>query len=260
MPSLFYEIWLPIFGLILGSFSNVVVLRDDRRASILTGRSECPHCNHLLRWYELIPVFSFLLQGGRCRNCHKGISLQYPVVELLSGFLWWLAGYYALILHGSLLAAILLGLCLSILLVISLIDIRSQMVALEYCLAAGLLGAAAQLAMGVPWLSIGLGGVAGGGILGLVLLGWRRLTGQDGMGEGDVWIATSLGLASGWPMIAVVLLLAVFLGAIFGGGYAVATKKGFKIRIPFGPFLTLGFIISLFVGQSWLNWYILQLQ
>ena len=260
MPTLFYLILLGIFGLLIGSFSNVLILRDDRRESIVSGRSECPQCKHLLAWYELVPVFSFLAQAGRCRNCRKPISLQYPVVELVSCLLWLGAGYYGLVLNGSIDAAILLGFCLSTLLVIAVIDIRSQLVSLEYCLAAGVFGLMTRLALHDSLLSASLGGLFGATLLGGILLGWKRLTGQDGMGEGDVWIAGSVGLAAGWPLVGTSLLLAVFLGSAVGIVYAIIFRKGLKIRMPFGPFLATGFFISLFWGQMALDWYILQLR
>ena len=260
MPTLFFEIFGSLLGLLLGSFANVLVLRDDRRASIVTGRSECPNCKQLLTWYELVPVISFLILRGRCRSCGKPISWQYPLVELVSSGLWLFATYYGFVLHGSLLAAVFLGLCLSALLVISVIDIRTQMVAAEYCIVAGLLGGFASLTLGVPVVSLVIGFLAGGGLLAVVLLGWKRLTGQDGMGEGDVWIAASLGLAAGWPLIGVALLFAVLLGSFIGVGYAVLSKQGFKIRIPFGPFLAIGFVGALAWGQMVLSWYILQLR
>ena len=96
-------------------------------------------------------------------------------------------------------------------------------------------------------------------MLSVVLLGWKRLTGQEGMGEGDVWIATALGLAVGWPLGGIGLLAAVMLGSVVGIAYATCSGKGLNIRIPFGPFLAIGAVSSLAWGQAWLNWYILQL-
>ena len=260
MPTLFYLILLGIFGLLIGSFSNVLILRDDRRESIVSGRSECPNCKHLLSWYELIPVISFIAQVGICRHCHKRISPQYPAVELISALLWLGAAYYGLKLHNSIAAAVLLGFCFSAFLVISVIDIRTQLVSLEYCVVAGTLGFASRLVLHDSLVLTVLGGLAGAAVIGGVLIGWKRLTGQDGMGEGDVWIAGAVGLAAGWPMIGISLLFAVFLGSLVGIGYVVIVRKGLKIRMPFGPFLATGLVLSLFWGQNALNWYILQLQ
>ncbi|CAN5176906.1 A24 family peptidase [soil metagenome] len=247
MPNPEITACFAIFGLVFGSFANVLILRDTRRKSILTDRSACPHCKHVLTWYELFPVFSWLIQGGKCRSCKKPISVQYPLVELFSALLAVLAVY---LIPDNLFQASLLFASLLIMLVVSVIDLRTQMVPVEYVVASGILGAASLV--GDRQL-IGL--LVGAGLLLGITYGWKLLFKQEGMGEGDSWIAGALGLIVGYPLIVPALVVAVFSGA-FGGVVALLlTKQNLEARIPFGPFLFIGLLASLVWGDVLLTWY-----
>lgn len=251
MPNCFLYWIAALFGLIFGSFANVLILRDNRRRSILTGRSECPHCKHELAWYELIPVVSFVIQGGKCRACRKPISWQYPLVELAAAGLAVLAFQIGYIDHANALGAVLLFASLLLFLVMSGIDIRTQTVWPEYTVIAGLLGGLSYL---YPNYQV-LGAVVGAGSLLLVSAIWKVLFKQDGMGEGDAWIAGAIGLIVGYPLILVALFGAIFSGAL-SGVLAIAGKKGsLEARIPFGPFLFLGLLIALLWGNQLIAWY-----
>jgi len=255
MPNLFSYIAAALLGLSLGSFANVLVLRDDRRKTIVTGRSECPHCKKPLRWYELIPVFSFVFLRGRCSGCHKPISWQYPLVEALTSALFVFAVWRFSGGEPNLIAAGLLALSLLLFLVVSVIDIRTMYVPVEYCVIAGLLGAAAFWDYGISPTSMALGLVAGAGSIIAVILLWRLFFHQEGMGSGDIWVAGAVGVIVGWPQVLMALAVAVFSGAIVGVAMLPGSRKGSKLAIPFGPFLFLGLLATLVLGDRFISWY-----
>jgi leader peptidase (prepilin peptidase)/N-methyltransferase len=236
-----------VFGLVFGSFANVLILRDARRKSILTDRSACPHCKHVLSWYELFPVLSWVFQGGKCRSCKKPISIQYPLVELLSALLAVLAVY---LIPGNLLQAAFLFASLLLMLVVSVIDLKTQMVPVEYVVASGLFGLASQVGE-KPLMGL----LVGAGLLLAITYGWKAAFKQEGMGEGDSWIAGALGLIAGYPLIVPALVVAVFTGAFGGVAALLLTKQNLEAKIPFGPFLFLGLLVSLLWGDALLTWY-----
>lgn len=258
MTNAFYYFWAAIAGLCLGSFLNVVALRDQKRGSIVKGRSECPHCKHMLAWYDLFPVLSYVTLAGRCRYCKKPISWRYPLVEVLSSALTVFVLWYAVIQQGSwwLFVGLLISLCL--LLVVSMIDLASLEVPLEYVVIAGVIGGGSMLLAHQLSLNDLLWGLlAGAGSIAFVLYGWKLLFKQDGMGVGDIWLAGAIGAIVGYPLIITALVGAVFSGAIIGVLLLGLQKKGLASPLPFGPFLLLGLIIALIWGQSIIKWYIL---
>ena len=250
-----------LFGLLFGSFANVVILRDGRRLSILTGHSECPNCKKPLKAFELVPVLSWLALGGRCRNCKKPISVQYPLVELTAAILVAGAVWFGFILHGSVVGAVLLAFSLLVALVISVIDIQTMEVPIDYVVVGGVLATAAALVLptATPLQSLE-GLVLGGGVLGLVMLLWKLVRHEEGMGSGDIWILAAIGAGLGPILTAVALVLAVWAGSIVGIAYALSTRRGLKLRMPFGPFLYAGGLAALLFGQRVADWYILTLR
>jgi prepilin signal peptidase PulO-like enzyme (type II secretory pathway) len=255
--TLFY-ILIALLGLVFGSFINVVALRDHKRKTIVTGRSFCPHCKHTLAWHDLIPLVSFVVLGGKCRYCKKPISIRYPLVELTMSALAVFAGWYGFIQRDSLVLVAFLALCLGMFLVLSLIDLGSMEVPVEYVAVAGILGSIAVVASHVLTFVASLeGALLGGGAIAAVVYGWRFAFHQDGMGEGDIWIAAAIGAVVGAPMVLVSLMIAVFTGAIVGIGMLGVSKGSMKTAIPFGPFLFIGLLGSLIWGQTVLSWYIL---
>lgn len=237
------------FGLLLGSFLNVVAYRLPRRASVVTGRSACPSCGKTVRSYDNIPVVSWLLLRGRCRHCTEPISPKYPVVE---------AGTAALmaavaVVHHDDTAQLVLGLVLVAFLVpLALIDLEHRI------LPNVLTGPAAVVAI-VLGLALDPGGeperlIAGAAAGGFLLL--AALARPGGMGMGDVKLAGVLGLFLGAP--AVVALLIAFLGGSLVGAAVIARKgmtAGRKTAVPFGPFLALGGVVAILVGAELLDAY-----
>jgi len=258
MPTAFLYTITGLVGLVLGSFLNVVVVRDNRRPSIFTGRSECSNCHHVLCWYELIPLLSFAIQGGKCRKCKTSLSWQYPLAEIVVALLAEYVVYIALIQHQSIVELIGLGIAVALFFVVSMIDIRTLEVPVEYVVAAGVIGGLGMvLSKELTIQEVLLGVLLGGGSLTVISYGWKALFKQEGMGSGDLWIGGALGAIAGYPLIGIGLLAAVFAGALVGVFLLGVSKKSMQTALPFGPFLFLGFLITLLWGQTILQWYIL---
>jgi len=240
-----------LLGVSVGSFLNVVIYRMRYGGSAWKGRSYCDHCKAKISWYDNIPLLSFLLLKGKCRNCHRRIPIEYPLTELVVGmeFVWvyWLLtvnfrffgsweGFYSLALliywlilfSGSLTIAIYDW---------KYLEIRDEVLW-------PLVGLAlARLFFSHQWQVVPIGLLSAGFI-------WLiRLITKGKMGEGDVSLALLLGLVLGWPKVAVAYFLAFLTGAAVGVILIIAKKKRLKDRIAFGPFLLLGMLIAKLWGE-----------
>lgn len=251
MIELYFSVSVFVLGLIIGSFLNCLAWRLYRQESLL-GRSYCPACRQIIRWYDNIPVLSFWLLGGRCRSCRQPISWQYPLAELSTGLLFFLAyGVHAgepeiiwLLLRDW---ALIAGLT-----VIFIYDARWQLVPMSVVWALAAWVAIINLVLGSGPLSLLLSAAIGGGFFALQY--W--LTAKRGVGEGDIWLGALLGLA--FPLLShlfLSLLIAYCAGAVFGLLLLAAGRKDWGSRLAFGPFLALGAIITLIWGGRILDWY-----
>ncbi|HMM21361.1 MAG TPA: prepilin peptidase [Selenomonadales bacterium] len=242
----FLVVLLFLFGLCIGSFLNVVIWRAPRDESVVYPPSRCPACGRRIRYRDLVPVVSWLLLGGRCRDCGSVLPARYALVELAAGALF--AGVYFLAGWGTELAAGLL--LVSFLLVITGIDLEHQLILDKINLWFGAAGLGAVLATGRLSLpEAGLGALlAGGVLLAIVLL-------TDGMGMGDACYAAAAGLWLGWKLALVMLLLAFLSGGIIGSLLLIFRIRGRKDPIPFGPFLCLATFVAWFWGEAILRWY-----
>jgi leader peptidase (prepilin peptidase)/N-methyltransferase len=239
----------PIAGLALGSFANVLVYRLPRRESLVAPRSRCPECGTQVRAYDNLPVVSWLLLRGHCRDCGARISPRYPVVEATMALLW-----VAVVLAKGSVASILLGLAFVTLLVpVALIDLEHRIIP-NRLLAPGAVVGVAILALAAPSSlpeHLIAGGAAGLFFL-LAVLAYPR-----GMGMGDVKLAAVMGLYLG-RSVAPALLVALIAGTLVGA-VIIARKgaaEGRKTAVPFGPFLALGGIVALFAGATIVDWYL----
>lgn len=238
-----------VVGLLLGSFLNVCIYRIPRRESIVYPPSHCPCCNARLRWFELIPVISFLLLRGRCRHCSSRISWRYPAVELLTGLLFYLV--YLNHLEWSL-ALVRDWLLVAFLMVVSFIDLEHLRIPDVLTLGSFAVFALWQLLL--PWQShssAALGAVVGWGLLFAI-----AVVSRGGMGGGDIKLAAVLGLYLGFPGILLALGLAFILGAAVGLLLVISGVKGRKDPIPFGPFLAFGSLVVILWGENILRWYL----
>jgi leader peptidase (prepilin peptidase) / N-methyltransferase len=237
-----------VFGAVFGSFLNVVAHRLPRHESVVKPRSRCPACSAQIRPYDNVPVLSWLLLRGHCRDCGTRISPRYPLVEAATALLC--AG--AVLSHGTA-AGIALSVALILVLVpAALIDLEHRIIPNRLTGAGALLALALGGALdpaGEPTRLIA--GAAAGGFLLLAALAY-----PGGMGMGDVKLAGAMGLFLG-AAVAPALLIALFAGVLVGA--AIIARKGAhagrKTAVPFGPFLALGGIVAVFAGQPIVSWY-----
>ena len=248
-----------IFGLVVGSFLNVVILRLKKNESILKKRSYCPNCRKKLTWYELIPLVSFLIQKGKCRKCGKKISLQYPLVEFFTGLIFLLIAvyYFGFTLYGLINFCYLL-LISCFLIIIFVYDLKYYLVADKIVYSAivitFLYDIYLMLVSGELWIlttSIAIAFGVGGFFLLLVLVSKERW-----MGMGDVKIGVLMGLFFGPFQFLTAFILAFASGALVSIVLLILKKKNLKSEIPFGPFLTGATFITVLWGNYLLNWYL----
>jgi leader peptidase (prepilin peptidase) / N-methyltransferase len=237
-----------VFGAMIGSFLNVVVYRLPRRESLVRPASHCPSCGAGVKPYDNVPVLSWLLLRGRCRNCSAPISKRYPLVEALAGLLC-----VGAVLAGGGAATVALNIMFILLLVpIAMIDVEHRIIPNKLTA----LGAVLALAIGTT-LDLGgeperlIAGVAAGGALLAAALAY-----PSGMGMGDVKLAAVMGLFLG-SAVAVAMLVALLAGVLFGAVITarVGARAARKTAVPFGPFLALGSLVAVFAGDPLVNWY-----
>jgi leader peptidase (prepilin peptidase)/N-methyltransferase len=278
LPEIFGYILTFAFGAAVGSFLNVVIHRVPNEKSIIFPNSACPKCNGQIKPYDNIPILSWLILGGKCRNCKNPISVRYPAVELLTALLFvlvlWQIGFDPF-----------LPVCLIfVTTIVALIFIDAENMILPDVINFPLLFFALLVRLIYPlffgasyftdlkifplnrmedypvWLVslIGaiLGGLVGGGSLWLVGEIWKRLRGVDAMGLGDVKMMFAVGALLGWRLTLLSIFLGAFSGAIIGIVVIARQKdKNLQTQIPFGIFLGIGSIIALLFGEPLVKWY-----
>ncbi len=254
-----------VFGLIIGSFLNVLIYRlENKKRKTLWGRSFCPHCEKRIEWYDNIPVVSFLFLGGKCRHCKKKISIQYPLVELTTGFLFALLFVIpngAMAELGNPFAYINLIFWFffaSCLMVVFVYDLKHQIIpdqVIYTALITGFLYVSMQFALlgDFKYLADHLSSalIAGGFFYILA-----AISNGKWMGGGDIKLVSFMGLVLGWQGTVISLYVAFVLGAIMGVILLISKKKKFGSKIPFGPFLIIGNFIGLFFGEQLINFYV----
>ncbi|MBN2372752.1 prepilin peptidase [bacterium] len=252
MIHLFYPC-LFVLGLIIGSFLNVCIWRLPRHESLVMPFSRCPKCLNPIRFYDNIPIASFIILGGRCRYCGDRISFQYPLVESITSMLFLIVGWrfgpsWALIPYLFFTASLV---------AIAFIDIEHLIIPDRISLPGIVLG---FLISFLPFMHVGridslIGIFLCGGAFYLVdkisLLVWKR----EGMGGGDMKLIAMVGAFLGWRGGVVTIFLASLLGSIWGILMIILKKKGRMDTIPFGPFICLGALISLLYGREMIWWY-----
>jgi len=237
---------LAIFGLVVGSFLGAYTFRYPRGISVLRGRSVCPKCKKNLVWYDNIPVLSFVLLKGRCRECGKKISLRYPLIELATalGFV----GIWFLFLEPVFLVFLIL--IFSLLVAVFVIDLEQKIVPDELVFTGFGLTVFYLLLISPSTLFTSL--AAGFGAA-LFLLLVHLATRGRGMGLGDVKFAVFAGTLLGWPMMPVWLFTAFLTGAVVGTILVLAKKVSFGKQIAFGPFLVISLIFVFIWGEKFIN-------
>lgn len=242
-----------IFGICIGSFLNVCIFRLPAGKSIVHPPSSCPGCNAAIRFYDNIPVLSWFILRGQCRNCHTPIAFRYVMVELLGGFM----AVCVYLRFGPSVQGIIYFSFIAALLVITFIDIDYHIIPDVISLPGILLGFAASFFIPtLSWTDSLIGILAGGGSLYAVAWGYERITGKEGMGGGDIKLLAMIGAFIGWQGVLLTIFMGSAIGTLVGLIDMRAKKKDMKMRIPFGPFLALGAIIHLFLGNELIVWYL----
>jgi leader peptidase (prepilin peptidase)/N-methyltransferase len=252
---IYLEIMIGLIGAAIGSFLNVCILRLPAGESLVLPASHCPKCNYSLKFYDNIPIVSYLVLRGKCRNCQVAISLQYPLVELLTAImallLFWKFGLSLKLLFAFIFTCSLI--------VITFIDLEHQIIpdiitlpGIPICFLM------AVFAMGIPWLEAALGLLIGGGILYAIALGYELIRKAEGMGGGDIKLLAMLGAFYGWKSLFFILFVSSFLGAIVGLTVMLVKGKDMKYAVPFGPFLSVAAIAYIFWGDNFIRFFLIR--
>lgn len=247
-------VWIWIVGLSIGSFLNVVIYRVPRKIKFKTGRSVCPSCDHQLKWYHNIPVFSFLFLRGKCAFCKEKISLRYPLVELTNG-LFYLYFYWQFGLHSEF---FIFSTISSALIAIFFIDLDHKIIPDVITLPGMIVGLAVSfLPDGIGIVNALIGLFVGGGSLYLVAILGDFLFKKESMGGGDIKMAAMLGAFLGWQKVLLIFISSAMIGLVVSLGMMMVSEKIRKDRIiPFGPFLALAAVLSICYGDQIINFYI----
>ena len=245
IPTILLYIMIFLFGIVIGSFLNVCIYRIPKKENIVKIRSHCMECNYQLKWYDLVPLFSYLCLGGRCRKCKTKLSVQYPLVELLNGLLYVLV----VAVNGLTIESLLYCLMFSALVTLSVIDFRTYEIPLGinlFILTLGLIRVALDYQNFLNYL---IGFLSVSGFLYLLFL----LTKGRGIGGGDIKLMAVSGLMIGWKCN----LLALAFGCIIGSVIHIIRMKVSKEDhvLALGPYLSVGIMIAALWGYDLIEWY-----
>ncbi len=245
-----------LFGISFGSFFNVLIYRLPSGKSLLKPPSHCPKCDNPIRFYDNVPLLSFLILRGKCRHCGAKISWRYPAVEALAGILAVIAIYYFGFTIRGFEAALL-----SLLFVpIFFIDLEHWIIPDSLDLPWIPIGLAVGFLSGsfVNWSGALIGALVGGGVFALIMILGKVAFKKEAMGFGDVKLAAMLGAFMGWKNLLLILILASFLGSLVGVALIISSRKKTEraTSVPFGPFLVTASLIAIYFGDSIINAYI----
>lgn len=253
MPQWFILLIIFLLGCCLGSFLNVCIYRLPLNLSIIFPNSFCPSCKSPIRPYDNIPLFSFFILKGKCRNCGAKISWRYPLVEALMGMIT-LALFIRLGLSPLFFSFLAFS---AALLVITFIDLDHRIIPDVISLPGIVIGVILALTgISVSIKSSLIGLLAGGGSLFIVAYIYEAITKREGMGGGDVKLLAMIGAWLGWQAVLFTLFFASLLGTIIGGTVMLIQKEGRYYAIPFGPFLALAALAYIFFGRPLIYWYL----
>ena len=245
--DIYYIAYIIIFlyGIVVGSFLNVCILRIPQGKSIVTERSHCMTCGYRLKWYDMFPVFSYLFLRGRCRQCGEKISLQYPLIEALNGILWMIS----FAVFGFTWDTVLVSFLMSALLVLSVIDFRTYEIPFSINVFIGILGIIRLVINNENRMEL----ITGLFVISLPLLLLFYISGGKAIGGGDVKLMAAAGLFVGWKMI----ILAFILGCFYGSVIHIIRMKvqGQGKVLAMGPYLSMGIVTALVFGNRLIEWY-----
>lgn len=245
--EILFAIFVFILGLLIGSFLNVCIYRIPKNKSIVFGRSHCTKCSIEIKNYDLVPVISFIVLGGKCRNCKSKISIKYPFVELLNATLYlFIFVFFKFSIEFFIYAALT-----SILIIISLIDYENKLIPNILLLLILIIGIFSfSFSYQLFWYERIIGFFAAS--LPLII---AAIISKGGMGGGDIKLMAVCGLILGWKLILISLFVGCILGTIYGFISRFKNGSFLKAYIPFGPSLSAAMILSFFFGNTLILWY-----
>jgi leader peptidase (prepilin peptidase) / N-methyltransferase len=234
-----------IFGAVIGSFLNVCIYRIPRSKSIVKPASACPGCEKPIKFYDNIPIVSYLILGGKCRHCGAKISKRYPFVELLTAVVF-LMIYRRCSLSYEMFIQMFF---VSLLITISFIDYDFQIIPDVLSIGGLVLGLLiAFVRPGFRFMDAFYGVLLGGGVLFIIAYGYQLVAKREGMGGGDIKLLAMIGAITGINGVVFSLFIGSVIGTIVGIPLMLIKKEGTKYAIPFGPFLSMSAVLYLFVG------------
>ena len=250
-----FDVFAFIFGAAIGSFLNVCIYRIPAEQSIVKPLSQCPHCHHPIRFYDNIPILSYLFLHARCRDCGGKISWRYPLVELITGLL-------ALLLFmkfGPTLVFLVFFIFTAVLIIITFIDLDHQIIPDILSLPGiPVFFLAAVFIVKVPWLEALIGLLIGGGVLLAIAFVYELITKREGMGGGDIKLLAMIGGFLGWKSLIFLLLFSSLAGAVVGIAAMIIKKQDTKYAIPFGPFLSAAAVAYIFWGDLFMHFLLMR--
>ncbi len=239
-----------IFGAVVGSFLNVCIFRLPGKESIIKPLSRCPHCQHPIRFYDNIPLISFILLKGKCRDCQEKISWRYPLVELITALL----SLFLFLKFGFGLPFLAVFIFTAVLIIIAFIDLDHQIIpdiltlpGIPVFFLAGI------FIMKVGWLAALIGLLVGGGVLFAIAFVYEAITKREGMGGGDIKLLAMIGGFFGWKSLIFIILFSSFAGALVGMTAMIIKKQDLKYAVPFGPFLAAAAIAYIYWGEAFMR-------
>lgn len=239
-----------IFGAVVGSFLNVCIFRLPGKESIIKPLSRCPHCQHPIRFYDNIPLASFILLKGKCRDCREKISWRYPLVELITALL----SLLLFLKFGFGLPFLAVFIFTAVLIIIAFIDLDHQIIpdiltlpGIPVFFLAGI------FIMKVGWLAALIGLLVGGGVLFAIAFVYEAITKREGMGGGDIKLLAMIGGFFGWKSLIFIILFSSFAGALVGMTAMIIKKQDLKYAVPFGPFLAAAAIAYIYWGEAFMR-------
>jgi len=248
MPlEIFLYIVVFIYGLLIGSFLNVLIYRIPKKENIAVVRSHCMKCNYQLKWYDLVPLFSWLFLRGKCRKCKEKISIQYPLIEAANGLLYLLTFY----MFGLSIESLLYCLLFSALLALSVIDFRTYEIPVGFNYFILILGLVRVVTDYVNWSNYVIGFLAVSTFLFIIIVASKGRA----MGGGDMKLMATCGLLIGWKLIVLAFLLGCILGSVI---HIIRMRvSGEDHVLAMGPYLSMGVALAVLFGNQWINWYLL---
>ena len=245
IPTILLYIMIFLFGIVIGSFLNVCIYRIPKKEDIVKVNSHCMSCNYNLKWYDLVPLFSYIFLGGRCRKCKTKISIQYPIIEGLNGILYVLV----VLVNGFTIESLLYCLMFSALITLSVIDFRTYEIPFGinlFILALGLIRVALDYRNFLNYL---IGFISVSGFLYLLYL----LTKGRGIGGGDIKLMAVSGLMLGWKCNILALAIGCIVGSIIHIIRMKVSKEDHVLAL--GPYLSVGIMIAALWGETLIQWY-----